>query len=234
MRTLHHKPSKSEFGHGLVHTNGSLLIDTFIRGNFSSDTNVMLAGFLLPEMADAEESTGNSSGAHNLRRIARHLSDAINAKLWHHSHYVTQLNLDGSVVDMVDYDANLIAIAGGVAANIPGRPSQIMRRIDNGGNGCAAWGSSKGGPQWVSERWYGPERTHQKNIGDSWCGMARIAYFDALSRIATGRSDLFDAVLNRLSDDLLTNTWLPERYGCSGHPQRNRTAFFLNNPREFR
>ena len=117
-----------------------------------------------------------------------------------------------------------------MAADVPGRPAEVMRRIDNGGNGCAAWGSRKGGPQWVSERWYGPDRTYLKNTGDSWCGMGRIAYFDALSRIATGRSDLFDRTLDRLSRDMLANTWLPERYGCSGDPQRNRTAFFFEYP----
>ena len=29
---------------------------------------------------------------------------------------------------------------------------------------------------------------------------------------------------------MLANTWLPERYGCSGDPQRNRTAFFFEYP----
>ena len=56
IRTLRLTPGESKYGLGLVLTNGSLLIDTFIRGNFSSDTNAMVAGFLLPEMADAEES----------------------------------------------------------------------------------------------------------------------------------------------------------------------------------
>jgi hypothetical protein len=60
--------------------------------------------------------------------------------------------------------------------------------------------------------------------------MARIAWFDALSRIAVGRSDLFDATLERLAGDVIANTWLPERYGCAGDPQRNRTAHFFEYP----
>jgi hypothetical protein len=228
MGTQQHTPGAR--GLGLVRSKGSLLIDTFVRANYSTDTNAMLAGFLLPEMADAEESLGNSTGAEQLRSSATKLSTAINEQLWLSDHFATQLNPDGGFVDMVDYDANLIAVAGGVATGVPGRASKIMRRIDNGGNKCAAWGSWKGGPQWVSERYYGPEQTYLRNTGDSWCGMARIAYFDALSRIATGRSDLFDGMLDHLSKDVIANTWLPERYGCSGDPQRNRTAFFFEYP----
>jgi len=40
---------------------GSLMIDVFIRNNFTSDTNAMLVGFF-QEFAEAEYTVGNITG----------------------------------------------------------------------------------------------------------------------------------------------------------------------------
>ena len=80
----------------------------------------MVVGFL-GEFAEAEAAVGNATGAAALRALAGRVSDAVNARLWASAdpslgdHFVTQLNKDGSTRDFVDYDANLIAVANGVA-----------------------------------------------------------------------------------------------------------------------
>ena len=80
-------------------------------------------------------------------------------------HLVTQLNLDGSTRDFVDYDANLIAVAHGVTDEA--RSRAILARVDGGQ--CSA--ASGAGAQFVSELYYGEDDTTDGNQGDSWCSM---------------------------------------------------------------
>lgn len=55
------------------------------------------------------------------------------------------------------------------------------------------------------------------NIGDSNTAMGRIAYFDAHARRMVGDKDTFDRlILDPLINDVLTYTWLHERYLCDG------------------
>ena len=69
------------------------------------------------------------------------------------------------------------------------------------------------------------------NIGDSWCAMGRIGYFDALARARVGDQHTFDDILlEPLLTDLLENTWLRERFGCDGLQQLNRTAYYFEYP----
>ena len=55
-------------GRGMVRAQGPLLIDTFVRGNYSLDTNAMLVGFL-PQIAEAERFLGNATGSDALLRV---------------------------------------------------------------------------------------------------------------------------------------------------------------------
>ena len=53
------------------------------------------------------------------------------------------------------------------------------------------------------------------NIGDSWCAMARIAWFDARGRKRFGTTDDLNYFNSRLlapvQRDVLQNTWMHER-----------------------
>ena len=167
----------------LLKAPGSLMIDVFIRENFTSDSNAMVVGFL-DEFAEAEEALGNTTGAAALRQLSTRVAAAVNSNLWADEragadHYITQLNPDGSSRDFVDYDANLIAIAHGVAN--ASRAERIFERIDRGR--CSA--ASGGGPQFVSEVWYGPSDTTHGNVGVSRCsgvcGLHACAHHGALS-----------------------------------------------------
>jgi len=209
----------------LLKAPGPLMIDVFLRSNFTADSNAMVVGFLR-EFAEAEDAVGNGTGAASLRTLAGRVSDAAGA-----DHYITQLNPDGTTRDFVDYDANLIAVAHGVAdAN---RSARILARVD-GGRCSAAQG---GGPQFVSEVWYGPDDTTSGNTGDSWCSMARIALFDARARQRLGATPAGVAALNTTLDllehELLRckeAPWMHERFGCDGQQQLNRTYAYFEYP----
>ena len=259
----------------LLKAPGPLMIDVFLRSNFTADSNAMVVGFLR-EFAEAEDAVGNGTGAASLRTLAGRVSDAVNALLWASDaagadHYITQLNPDGTTRDFVDvrrgearssraaprplrmasqltplltdgprdfgshplqYDANLIAVAHGVAdAN---RSARILARVD-GGRCSAAQG---GGPQFVSEVWYGPDDTTSGNTGDSWCSMARIALFDARARQRLGATPAGVAALNTTLDllehELLRGKeapWMHERFGCDGQQQLNRTYALRSSTR---
>jgi len=137
-------------------------------------------------------------------------------------HYVTQLNPDGSTRDFIDYDANLIALAHGIAS--PDRAKKIFHRIDSGR--CV-----HGRATFVSERYYGKKDTTHGNIGDSWCSMGRIGWFDALARKRYGDQHTFDSLLlDPLIGDVNRWTWLHERYHCDGTPEKNRTSHYFEYP----
>ena len=188
----------------------------------------MVVGFL-GEFAEAEAAVGNATGASALRALATRVSDAMNKRLWATAraggdHFVTQLNKDGSTRDFVDYDANLIAVAHGVAP--PRRARKVLARIDAGRCGVG----------FVSEMYYGERDVTHGNIGDSWCAMARIALFDARARkVVGGRAAraAVDASLRTLQRDLLRGPkapWMHERYGCDGTQQENRTFGYFEYP----
>lgn len=87
----------------LLSAPGSLMIDVFLRTNYTSDSNAMMVGFLR-EFADVEEFVGNVTGAAVLRAQADAMVTAMNARLWAvpgvgvggDDHFVTQLNPDNS------------------------------------------------------------------------------------------------------------------------------------------
>jgi hypothetical protein len=49
---------------------GSLMVDVFVRQNYTADSNAMMVGFL-NEFADAEEAVGNSECSDSHHPIAR-------------------------------------------------------------------------------------------------------------------------------------------------------------------
>ena len=91
----------------LIFAPGSLMIDVFIRNNYTTDSNAMVVG-LLRDFAGAERLLGNTDRAAELEGTAERVTAAINKYLWAGDaagadHYITQLNLDGSTRDFVDY-----------------------------------------------------------------------------------------------------------------------------------
>jgi hypothetical protein len=71
-------------------------------------------------------------------------------------------------------------------------------------------------------------------VGDSWCSMARIGWFDAKGRkrFATDADlEYFNSkILAPVQRDVIANTWMHERYGCDGLQQENRTMYYFEYP----
>jgi neutral trehalase len=108
----------------------------------------MLVAFF-SDFADAEEAVGDMQEAKRLRELSAKVGRSVDKLLWSEEegdHYVTQLRLDGSKRDMVDYDANFIALAHGIAS--PERAAKVFKRVDAGHLTHVA-------PTYVSERYYG-------------------------------------------------------------------------------
>jgi len=220
---------------GMLYAPGSLMIDCFLRENYTTDSNVMMPRFAR-DFALVEDFMGNSSGAIALRNIATRMVDAVNTgpfSLWDDQsddHYVTNKNLDNSTRDFVDYDGNLIAVANEVAPY--GWAQRILKRVDSGK--CTHSRAT-----FVSELWYGPADTLPiGNTGDSWTSMGRIAWFDAQARKRMGDQKTFDSViLDPILDDVVKYTWMSERFGCdsNGNPtdpggSHNRSQNFFEFP----
>jgi hypothetical protein len=225
--------TENDGGISLLYAPGSLMIDVFIRNNYTSDSNAMVVGFL-NEFAQVELRFGNETRGKELQTLSSRVKESMNKYLWASvesgdDHFVTQLNKDdGSIRDFVDYDSNLIAIAHQIPSEEDSR--KILKRVDQGK--CST--ASGAGSQFVSELYYGTEDTTGGNTGDSWCSMGRIGWFDALSRKLLGTSQDLEyvekSILDPLVRDLNQNTWLHERYGCDGNQQENRTMFYFEYP----
>ncbi len=210
-RALAFITDRYDAGRRLISAPGPLWIDVFIRENFTSDTNAFMVG-LLRRTAEAEAALGDHARAAQQRALAGDIAAGMNARLWNGDHYVTQLNPDGSRRDLVDYDANLLAVAFGVAP--PDRARAILDRVDAGP--C-----THGRATWVSETYYGPDDTYNGNTGDSATAMGRIGWADAHARRAVGDVATYrDKILEPLQADLLARTWLTERYDCNGNAIR--------------
>ena len=65
----------------LLRAPGPLMIDVFLRSNYTADSNAMIVGFL-GEFAEAEAALGNATGAATLRDVAMRVSHAMNLRLW--------------------------------------------------------------------------------------------------------------------------------------------------------
>ena len=191
----------------LINAPGPLWIDVFIRNGYTADTNAFAVG-LLREVAEAEEFLGQRELGQQRRVLADDISAGMNEHLWARDHYITQMNRDGSTRDFVDYDANLLAVAFGVAT--PRQAQSILARIDSGP--CAHARAT-----YVSERYYSAENCYNGNIGDSSCAMARIGWADGHTRAVVGDIDTLEQlIVEPLRADLFISTWLSERYNCQG------------------
>ena len=123
--------------------------------------------------------------------------------------------------DFVDYDANLLAVAAGVTDQE--RSKLVLGRVDSGH--C----SHSGVGTFVSEKLYESGDCNNGNTGDSEVSMGRISYFDGLARQAVGDMHGFERLTwQPLQQQLLENTWMPERYSCSGAPLHS--AYFFEFP----
>ena len=231
----------------LARAPGALMIDVFRRWGYTSDTNGAIVG-LAEQFADAEEALGNRTGAAQLRRLAAAVGEAMRRHLWASAggddHFVTQWGgpASNATRDLVDYDSNLIAAAHGVVVDRR-RAERLLARVDRGRCRAAA--------TYVSEKAYGvaevtacqrfPGATwctascstcgSGGNTGDSYTGMGRIAWFDALARQRFGDAAGFDRLLLApLRSRLLSSTWMHERVLCDGSPSLNRTAGYFEYP----
>lgn len=76
---------------------GSLWIDVFKRGNFTSDSNAMMV-HLLEEVAEAEDFYGRSSMAQQYRKKRTTIIQNMNKFLWstEDDHYITQVSIGDS------------------------------------------------------------------------------------------------------------------------------------------
>jgi len=219
---------------GLVDAPGPLWIDVFIRDHYASDTNAYMVE-ILREMADAERFLATPAAGAGLdtrytglaarhAALARAIAAAMNARLWAGDHYITQLNPDGTIRDFVDADANLLAVAFGIAP--PDRAALILRRID--ASACAeAPRSSVAAPLAglldASQVSYGPADTYHGNLGDSSVAMGRIGWADGRARARVGDLATFNTrILDPVRAALLAHTWLTERSTCAGALVRAR------------
>lgn len=95
-----------------------------------------------PQMAEAEQYLGNTTGAARLHSLSANISAAMNKYLWAGDHYVTQgsRKVAGNVgsdpgvdtltyVDMVDFDSNLLAVAAGVTS--ADQAAAVLAKIDS-------------------------------------------------------------------------------------------------------
>lgn len=203
----------------LVNAPGPLWIDVFIRNNYTADTNAFMVQ-LLRDVAGAERFLGDTGDATAHETMAGNIVTGMNTRLWAGDHYVTQLNPDGTTRDFVDYDANLLAVAFGIAP--PDRAKLILARVDSGSCTHADPAAGRPRPTYVSEKYYGTADTYNGNTGDSAVTMGRIGWADGHARHAAGDLATFgNLILDPIIGQVDSATWLPERYDCSGNPAHN-------------
>jgi hypothetical protein len=196
----------------LLSVGGSLMIDTFRRGNYTTDSNAALV-LLLNHLAAADLALGNAAEAAAFTALAANVTAAMRSLLFVGDHFITQRNPDNSTADFVDYDANLLAVMAGVAT--PAQAALIFARVDAG-----ACTHSRG--TYVSEIPYLAPDCFLENTGDSAVTMGRIGWLDARARWTTGDvATALDVVLAPIQQELFTNTWVYERYTCGGQPTHN-------------
>jgi hypothetical protein len=196
----------------MINASGPLWIDVFIRENFTSDSNAFIV-YILNEMAKAQESLDEKDKAAANLNMAKDVKEGMNKYLWADDHYITQINFDGTKRDFLDYDANLLAVACGVAP--PERAKLVLDKLDR--SPCM---HTKG--NYPSEKYYGAKDCYNGNTGDSDVAFGRFAWGDAHARVAVEDKTTFEnIILNPIKEEVLTKTWLTERYNCKGEAVRS-------------
>eukprot|EP01113_Clastostelium_recurvatum_P033616 TRINITY_DN4465_c0_g1_i1.p1 TRINITY_DN4465_c0_g1~~TRINITY_DN4465_c0_g1_i1.p1 ORF type:complete len:775 (-),score=126.10 TRINITY_DN4465_c0_g1_i1:51-2045(-) len=203
----------------LIKAPGPLWIDVFKRANYTTDTNAFCV-HVLTELAAVEALFGNQNKQQQYLQLASSISEGINAHLWRGDHYITQLNPDGTFKDLVDYDSNLLVTAFNIApAN---RTTALLKRVDGGK--CTHARAT-----YVSEIFYDAANCYLNNTGDSAVTMGRIGWVDALTRKNINDITMFNEVLyTPILKDLITYTWLYERYTCQGTMTHNN--YYIEYP----
>jgi len=148
---------------------------------------------------------------------------SMNNLLWDKAsdnHYITQINPDKTTRDFVDYDSQLIAVAFGVTPM--NKTQAVLKRVDSGS--CTHARAT-----YVSEKYYGPNDCNAGNTGDSAVTMGRIGWADGLARKRVGDVKTFNTlILEPLQNDLISKTWLYERYQCQAMPTHN--PYYIEYP----
>lgn len=212
---------------GMLLSPGPLWIDVLVRENFTSDSNG-IAPLIFTELADCFDALNvNQEFASDLRNMIKSITINMNKFLWspEGDHYITQLNPDGTTRDFIDYDANLMAVAFGIADDI--RSKAIVSRVDRG-----PYTHIRG--TWCSEIYYTGDAGDCYIVGGSVCGdsvvtLARIGWVDSHVRKKIGDLATFEnLLLTPLQNDLIRDVWLYERYDNNGN--QIRTSFYFEYP----
>ena len=211
----------------MINAPGPLWIDVLVRENYTSDSNAMMVPIFQEVAQIYDYLSVDSDFALQLRDISVKIQAGLNDNLWAatQDHLITQLNLDGSVRDFIDYDANLIAVAFGV---IPEEKMKaVLDKVDNGSFTHVR-------ATWCSEVPYSGDAQDCYIVGGNVCGdsvvtLARIGWVDALARKRV-RDDVMvrDVLLQPLINDILQSTWLYERYDSNGN--QIRTSYYFEYP----
>lgn len=213
---------------GMLLSPGPLWIDVIVRENYTSDSNA-IAPFIFREFVRIFNVLHvNEELCTDLLKISDAIVKNMNDMLWDvndNDHFITQLNLDGTTRDFVDYDANLLAIAFDVTSLE--RSKTILTRVDSG-----PYTHIRG--TWCCELPYSGDAEDCYIVGGSVCGdsvvtLARIGWADAHARKRVGDLQTFEELLLKpLQRDLIDNTWLYERYDSTGI--QIRTPFYFEYP----
>ena len=227
--------------YGMLKVAGPLWIDVLVRENYTSDSNAAVV-YLLDKLAGMYDYVHDNNPLNKrsveLRTIRTGVIEAMNKYLWNYTsddHFITQLNPDGSTRDFVDYDSNLLAVAfGAVPFNNNNnnnsdndRVTKILKRVDSG-NYTHVRGT------WCCEVPYSGDAEDCYIVGGDVCGdsivtLGRIGWADSHARKRVGDVDTFiNKLLTPLQQDLLTDTWLYERYDENG--TQIRTAYYFEYP----
>lgn len=202
----------------LLKTTGALMVDVFRRGNFTTDANA-LAVDVFNTISQMHLHIDNPEEARLYADTAANISFALNARLWRGDHFATQLNLDGSEKDFVDYDSNLLATA--FVPMSDKRLQAVLRRVDNGSCTHAAPGT------YISEKLYGHDDVYNCDaakpeifcVGDSRVSYGRVAWLDAVSRKRAGDYGTYeDLIVAPIRREVFELVWCHERYTCHGVP----------------
>ena len=121
----------------MLKATGPLWIDTFIRENYTTDSNAGMV-MLSRRLAVAEAVFGNASGAHFFDELADNITTGMNAMLWLGDHYASYGSLDTPVRERVA--ARPLNSASNVGPQAAGGASSgafvIFDRVDYG---ATAW-----------------------------------------------------------------------------------------------
>jgi hypothetical protein len=195
---------------GMINAPGPLWMDRFNKSGFTSDTNAIIP-HVFRVGAEAFD-IFNKSKASLLRSVAANITSSMNRLLWTGTHYKTQL----LGRDYGDIDANLLAVAFGVADD--DRAHSILAMVDS--TECTPALSGTMGT-WIARGYYDEHSTYGGYTGDSVVALGRVLWADYLARKSMNHLDYNERLLDSLGEYLYRNTWAPERFTCNNLPSHH-------------